>query len=295
MNRLRHVLCATDLSASSRLAVERSCRIAAQVGSALTVLHVVSQGAVGQLRHRLGAQAAQAEPRLVEQLHAELQQLVDECSAATGVVAKRHLTVGPVVDEIVSQAERLDASLLVVGSRGAGFLRSLIPGATASRLVRKAMRPVLVVRASVSADYRRALVAVDFSDAALEALQVAREVAPASDMLLIHAFEIPFESRLHFAGVDDQAIRRYRGEARAEALDKLAAFATRAGLAPGSIGVAALHGQPSRVIVERAQEGDVDLIVIGKHGRGPVERLLLGSVAQNVLAESSRDVLIAGQ
>jgi len=59
--------------------------------------------------------------------------------------------------------------------------------------------------------------------------------------------------------------------------------------------VAALHGQPSRVIVERAQEGDVDLVVIGKHGRGAVEKRLLGSVAQNVLAESSGDVLIAGQ
>jgi nucleotide-binding universal stress UspA family protein len=295
MNRLRHVLCATDLSASSRLAVERSCRIAAQAGCALTVLHVVSQGAVGQLRHRLGAQAAETEPRLVEQLRAELHQLVDECSTTAGVVADRQLTVGPVVDEILSPADRLDASLLVVGSRGAGFLRSLLPGATASKLVRKATRPVLVVRAPAAADYRRPLVAVDFSDAALEALQVARQVAPASELLLVHAFEVPFESRLHFAGVDDQAIRRYRGEARREALDRLAAFATRAGLAPGSIGVAALHGQPSRVIVERAQEGDIDLVVIGKRGRGAVEKLLLGSVAQNVLAESTGDVLIAGQ
>jgi nucleotide-binding universal stress UspA family protein len=287
-------LCPTDLSANSRLAVERACRLTAQTGCALTVLHVVSQTAVGRLRHRLGAQAAETELRLVEQLRAELHQLVDQCAAAAGVTANRLLTVGPVVDEILSQAERLDASLLVFGSRGAGFLRSLLPGTTASKLVRQARQPVLIVRTPARADYRRPLVAVDFSDAAIEALQAARQVAPASALLLVHAFDVPFEGRLQLAGVDDQAIRRYRDEARREALDRLADFAARTGLAPGSIGVAALHGQPSRVIVERAQEGDVDLIAIGRHGRGSVDKLLLASVTQNVLAESSGDVLVAG-
>lgn len=294
MNDLHHVLCATDLSAPSRLAVERACRIAAQTGCALTILHVLSPGAFDQLRHRLGVHAAQAEPGILSQLRAELHELVEECTAAAGVAADRQLAVGPIVDEILAQAERLDAGLLVVGSRGSGFLHSLVPGATAGRLVRKAARPVLVVRTPAAADYRRPLVAVDFSDAALAALQVARQLAPASDLLLVHAFEVPFEGRLHLAGVDDQAIRRYRDQARSEALEKLGAFATCAGLEPRSIGVAALHGQPSRVIIERAEQGDIDLVVIGRHGRSAFEKLLLGSVAQNVLAESGRDVLIAG-
>jgi nucleotide-binding universal stress UspA family protein len=294
VNTLRRVLCATDLSVASRLAVERACRIAAQRGSALSILHVVDQGAIGHLRQRLGAQAAQTERRLVEQLRVELHEFVEACTSAAGVAADSRLSVGPVVDEILAQAVQLDAGLVVVGSRGAGLLRSLLPGATAGKLVRKAARPVLVVRTPATAAYRRLLVAVDFSDAALAALQAARQLAPAAELVLVNAFEVPFESRLRLAGLDEQAIRRYHGEARREALEQLAAFATRAGLEAGSVGVAALHGQPSRVIVERAAEGDIDLVVIGRHGRGVVEKLLLGSVAQNVLAEASRDVLIAG-
>lgn len=42
------------------------------------------------------------------------------------------------------------------------------------------------------------------------------------------------------------------------------------------------------------QELDCDLIVMGKHGQGMLEELLLGSVTKHVLAESTGDVLVLG-
>lgn len=51
-------------------------------------------------------------------------------------------------------------------------------------------------------------------------------------------------------------------------------------------------GRPSRVIVEYAEENDVDHIVMGSHGRSGVTRILLGSVAEAVVRRSPVPVTI---
>ncbi len=54
-----------------------------------------------------------------------------------------------------------------------------------------------------------------------------------------------------------------------------------------------LHGDASVSILTLEQELDCDLIILGKHGQGVLEELLLGSVTKHILAESSCDVLVA--
>ncbi|MFD5383299.1 universal stress protein, partial [Bacillus velezensis] len=51
-------------------------------------------------------------------------------------------------------------------------------------------------------------------------------------------------------------------------------------------------GHPSRTICNVAQSEKVDLIVLGSHGRGAIDRALLGSVAHGVLHRSQIPVLI---
>jgi nucleotide-binding universal stress UspA family protein len=52
-------------------------------------------------------------------------------------------------------------------------------------------------------------------------------------------------------------------------------------------------GHPVQVLAELAETEDVDLIVVGPHGRGRLERLLLGSVSQGLLDAMPTSVLIA--
>jgi nucleotide-binding universal stress UspA family protein len=51
------------------------------------------------------------------------------------------------------------------------------------------------------------------------------------------------------------------------------------------------EGHPAEVIVQAAKENCSDLIVMGTHGRGGLRRLLMGSVAEEVLREASCPVL----
>ena len=55
------------------------------------------------------------------------------------------------------------------------------------------------------------------------------------------------------------------------------------------------HGKPHRTIVEYAEETEVDLLVMGTHGRTGLERYLLGSVTEKVVRTSNAPVLTVRQ
>ncbi|MGE0362840.1 MAG: universal stress protein [Vicinamibacterales bacterium] len=81
-------------------------------------------------------------------------------------------------------------------------------------------------------------------------------------------------------------------EQRRQAEQDLAAAGTRARDAGLGVDTALIGGYPGREILAVAREQDVDLIVLGSHGRGGVEHLLLGSVAEKVLRKAPCPVMV---
>lgn len=53
-------------------------------------------------------------------------------------------------------------------------------------------------------------------------------------------------------------------------------------------------GQPAREIVRYAEENDMDRIFLGSHGRKGLERLLVGSVAEEVIRNTKIPVTVVG-
>ncbi|WP_440765888.1 universal stress protein [Natronorubrum sp. DTA7] len=51
-------------------------------------------------------------------------------------------------------------------------------------------------------------------------------------------------------------------------------------------------GQPHRMIADYAEDNDIDLVVMGSHGRSGVRRALLGSVTERVLRSTRVPVLV---
>jgi nucleotide-binding universal stress UspA family protein len=111
--------------------------------------------------------------------------------------------------------------------------------------------------------------------------------------MLFSAFQVPFEEKLRFAGVDAATIDHYRRQARAEATQRLHALAAASGLKPSAWEPCIVEGDAAQRIVEHEQELDCDLVVLGKHGQSAAEELLLGSVSKHVLAEGTSDVLVS--
>lgn len=288
------ILAATDLSAPARHAVERAFRLAALAGSELRILHVLELDALDTLRDMLGANLSATKAALEADASGRLAQLATDAAQRRGIAAQARVVAGAPLAVIARQVDALDADLLVLGARGESFLRHVMLGSTAARLLRKSVRrPVLVVKQPPREDYRNVLVAVDFSPASRLAIREARRWAPAAELFLLHAFELPYEGKLAYAGVEEQVIRQYISAGIGTRRERLHELAASAGLASGSYVARVIHGDPSQQIIAMEQEYDADLIVVGKHGTHIAEELLLGSVTRHVLAEAQGDVLVA--
>jgi nucleotide-binding universal stress UspA family protein len=292
MNPSTPVLAVTDFSPHARHAALRAASVARQAGAAACLLHVLAAEPLAQLRQWLGA-ASVPEAQLLDEARSRLDALAVEMGRPGQAPVATQLVVGMPIDEILRHADTLDARLLVLGARGTGYLRRLVLGSTAERLLRRGTRPLLVVRQTPHEPYRRVLVAVDFSPWSAGAVALARQVAPGAGLVLLTVFQVPFEEKLHFAGVDASTIEQYRQSERTATTQRLHALAAAAGLLPSQWQPCVLEGDASVRIVEQEQERDCDLVVLGKHGVSAAVDLLLGGVTKHVLAEGSADLLVS--
>lgn len=295
MNRLQTLLAATDLSAPSRHAAQRAAMLARQTGARLELVHVLRKSALDELQRLFGEEGEALQGRIRAQASEALAQLAADIGVPHGVSAGCHLVEGAVLDAIVAHADFLDINLLIVGARGAGFMRHWLLGGTAERLLHKTLRPVLVVKQPPREAYRNVLVPVDFSPWSQGAICLALAVAPQAELILLHAYEVAFEGKLRFAGVEEEVIRRHRETTRREALARLQQAAADAGIAAANWRPVVIHGDAASRILEQEEEQGADLIVLGKHGVGMTEEFLLGSVTKHVLAQARSDVLVAAR
>lgn len=291
MSPLRTLLAAVDDSGAARHAAERAARLAAQHDAELHLLHVLPQTLLDDLRDWLGSEHA-AQQALRDDTRVRLDHLARDLGALAKRTVHAQLREGKVLQCIGDAADALAADLLVLGSRGSGMLTRLALGSTAERMLRRSTGPLLIVRQKPRTDYQRVLVAVDFSPWSASTLALARRLAPAARLCLIHVFAVPFEGKLRLAGVDEASIARYREHARLEAQRSVRELAEAAGLDAGDHDLVILEGDASRQILEQEEEQDTDLIVLGKQGRSAAETFLLGSVTKHVLAHCSSDVLV---
>jgi nucleotide-binding universal stress UspA family protein len=138
---------------------------------------------------------------------------------------------------------------------------------------------------------QRILVPTDFSDSARHALGYGVSFAAeyGAELLLLHVVEtVPmgYASELFPVPVAD-VFQQVSGYARTE-LARLAAEATQKGVAVRELVV---QGKPSAEIVRVAREETVDIIVLGTHGRGVLDKALFGSTTERVVRKAPCPVL----
>lgn len=294
MNPIRMVLATTDFSAAAAHAVERAAMVAARRGARLGIANVISRGTLNALHDLMAPDSSdELEDALVQDALAQLHKLADEVRTRHGVESEVSVSAGSVLRQIDAYAEAIRADLLVLGAHGASFVRDLLVGSTTERVLRRTRRPMLVVRQAPSRDYARVLVPVDFSERSTAAINLARAVAPNAEVVLLHAYEVPYEGQLRLAGVEEARVVELRASARDDALKRLDQLIGDAGLSKDAVRRVLVQGQPASGIVEQAKVLDCDLIAMGKQGLRMIEELVLGSVTRRVLEHAHCDVLVA--
>ncbi len=289
------LLAATDFSDAARHALERAAQLtAAHADARLVLAHVISASMLDRLRGLVRDDLPAMQARIAEKAAHALAQLAARLGAESGRTVETRLSQGSPLDALTELADTLPADLLVMGARGAHYVREFMLGSTTERVLRKTPRALLVVKHRPHGPYRRVLVPVDFSAHSRTAVETAHRWLPEAELVLLHAFELELESTLRFASIAEETIYQYRAAAREEALQAMAEFTAGLAVPATRISRVIVHGPPSLRIVEHEESLDADLIVMGKHGQSNLEEMLLGSVTKHVLAYSSNDVLVVG-
>jgi nucleotide-binding universal stress UspA family protein len=150
-------------------------------------------------------------------------------------------------------------------------------------------------------------VTTNFSCLAVANVLFAADFSPASEAALPYAAAIcrHFGATLHLAhvlsdagllmmsgGIDYISMGTIYEDSHTEAREKLERIATRVGEMPHRCYVR--HGAIWNSLAEIIKENEIDLIVLGTHGRGGFGKLLLGSVAENILRHAPCPVLTVG-
>jgi nucleotide-binding universal stress UspA family protein len=195
---------------------------------------------------------------------------------------------------IASTAKTWGADLIVMGARGLSRLERALLGSVSTSVARHAPCSVLVARGAPRA-LSTVVVGIDGSSDSEYAAKFfsALPIAPAMHVRLVgvvdapetpHAVISPVSRIVEIAFDDLLADRR-------AALEKtLAARALDFEPNVATVDRIVAIGHPVSELVSAAK--DADLIVVGRHGFGPVERLLAGSVSERVLHHASCSVLI---
>src|SRR5262245_53539910 len=141
---------------------------------------------------------------------------------------------------------------------------------------------------------KKVLVPTDFSDSARHALLYGQSFAREykAELLLLHVVEnltVGYASDL-FPVPMAEVFEEISGYAKAE-LKKLGDEARGKGL---SVRELVIQGKPSAEIVRVAREETADMIVLGTHGKGMLDKALFGSTAERVIRQAPCPVLTCG-
>jgi nucleotide-binding universal stress UspA family protein len=207
MYRIERLLAATDFSAPARHAAERAALVARELGTEFTLLHVISASPVDRLRRLLAEAPADLEDRVHADARRDLERLGEILHSAYGVPAVAEVSCGELIAQINGLAVAGDADLVVLGARGASYMRHLLLGSSAERRA-----PGAQIR-----------------EAAARGEAAARAVAPAAELVVLHAYEVPFEDRLRSSGLGEDILDQCRLIARRQALQAMHSLVARPG------------------------------------------------------------------
>lgn len=133
------------------------------------------------------------------------------------------------------------------------------------------------------------LVPMDDSPLGERALEFALDVHPDADITVLRVIDYVEESYKAEMLVGAEEIRQRATDRAEDLFDEVRERTADHG---GEVKTVTEFGKPSRVIPEYAADHDVDLVVIGCHGRSLLSRVLIGDVAQTVVRQAPVPVTV---
>ncbi|WP_420645262.1 universal stress protein [Candidatus Leptofilum sp.] len=257
----QHILVPLDGSPLAETAVPVATHMAKQFDIPLTLFSVTDRSAQSEQKAYLDELAAQWQDRMK--------------------AVQTAVQTGPVAKTIEQTAVAHNVNLIVMSTRGHSGMRRLLLGSVAGQLVQQVTLPVLllppVLETAVPTQFRKILITLDGSKYAERVLPYTLPIARkfGSELLLL---TVPQRNSEETLGLKMQ-----------QYLDSVAKFCNNEGI----LAKVCLTGDdPAKTAIQISQDANIDLIMLATHGRGSWQRMLLGSVADEIVRNANCPVFL---
>jgi universal stress protein E len=276
------MLCATDLLPKTEPAIERAGLLAQRQGANLSLVHVVAPASSERVFEESLAIAtartrARARPPLWRQ------------GAEPAVIVRAGNPARLILDTIGQHG----TELLVLGPHRRRAVLDALEGTIAEKIIRARACPVLMVQRDAAVSYRNVLLALDLSAESAAAVRVADALLRQAQarMIVVHAWQPPYNGMLRAVGVEMNQILAYSNNSRQEVLAELRRLLVSQAVESHRYELDVVDAHATSAIKRAIEAWQPDLLVMGTRA-GPLRRALLGSVANEVLSSADCDVLI---
>jgi nucleotide-binding universal stress UspA family protein len=277
------VVCATDLSEASNKAISLAAFIANRLRSRLIVAHVIDLPAVTPYGETM-VDPQELKARVEE---ATRTQMVDILAHKEKVDWDLHISLGYPAKEIQSIVAESKAGLLVAATHSRSGLERFLLGSVSRKLMFTLSVPFLIIPGALPMErssmnqVESIMIACDFSEDSDLALSIGFKMARSLNAKLTLATVIDQSQLDQILTTDPQREHSVANRLVTELNLKLAAF-TPDDLKDRST-IAVLAGHPHEELNKYAILNHVDMIVMGVHGRGFIENLVVGSTTDRLV------------
>ncbi|MFY9820933.1 MAG: universal stress protein [Thermoanaerobaculia bacterium] len=290
---LRRVLIGTSLEDESDQVVRSGLAVARAAGAKIHLIHAAPGGP-----RLVGPETGQGydfAQELTAWCEERLRGQIERLGIGPSELAGAEILEGVPHQVLIAAAQKAAADLIVVGATGSGPFAAELLGSTADRVLRKATCPVLLVRGELPVPPRRVLAAVDLSklsgDSFRCGLHLLAQLGTSAETEVRVVYALAFLDTLALKRREKREI----SDAEAESLstDELRRFVLENGAGfPLPTATTLLCGDARSEILEELRQRPVDLVMLGTHGRGGLDRLILGSVAATLARKAPCSVLL---
>ncbi|HAM49741.1 MAG TPA: hypothetical protein DCP92_03260 [Nitrospiraceae bacterium] len=279
------ILVGFDESLSSKAAVIEASNWVKKHGGKIILVHAVFFNT-----EEFGFAPEQQEKRFKTGEKACIQ-TIDMITSEFGIDAQYLLCEGESPDVIIDVAKGKKADLIVLGTFGRKGLRRLLMGSVISDVIGKSPIDVLVVKTpcnKCTGQYKSILVPFDGSEFSKKAVARACELSKIDGSSITALYVIPqYEEMVEFFSTSSIKKRLY------QEADKIINAAVSLASSQGiTIQKEIVQGHSADNIIEATKKQNNDLIIIGSHGYSEIDKAIIGSTAERVIANASCPVLV---
>ena len=266
--RIEKLMVATDGSKYGESAVREAIRLAKICSSNLIAVSVVKTNI--EFDSVLPQFVEKKEKEAIKHLESVKAQAAEEGVNCVTIVSRNEEPY----EDIVHHASKNNVYMIIMGTHGRSEMKRLMMGSVTAKVIGHASCNILVLPLNAKVECKNVLIATDgskYSDAAAsEALGIAKRCGSSLIVLSV-------------------ALSDAELTATQDNVNKVSEAAAKEDIKTTSI---VTKGKPYESIIETAKQKDVDVIVVGSHGRTGLARLLMGSVAERVIGLSESAVMV---